>query len=54
LKLVENTKEGHFNHDHLMSDQWGGTELTSEAQSKESELINHVKVYCLKGSEFQK
>ena len=54
LKLVKNTKEGHFNHDHLMSDQWGGTELTSEAQSKESELINHVKVYCLKGSEFQK
>ena len=54
LKLVKNTKEGHFNHDHLMSDQWGGTELTSEAQSEESELINHVKVYCLKGSEFQK
>jgi hypothetical protein len=54
LKLVKNTKEGHFNHDHLMSDQWGGTELTSEAQSKESELINHVKVYCLKGSKFQK
>ena len=54
LKLVKNTKEGHFNHDHLMSDQWGGTELTSEAQSKESELINHVKIYCLKGSEFQK
>jgi hypothetical protein len=54
LKLVKNTKEGHFNHDHLMSDQWGGTELTSGAQSKESELINHVKVYCLKGSEFQK
>jgi hypothetical protein len=54
LKLVKNTKEGHFNHDHLMSDQWGGIELTSEAQSKESELINHVKVYCLKGSEFQK
>jgi len=54
LKLVKNTKEGHFNHDHLMSDQWGGTELTSEAQSNEAELINHVKVYCLKGSEFQK
>jgi len=54
LKLVKNTKEGHFNHDHLMSDNWGGSELTSEAQSEESELINHVKVYCWKGSEFQK
>jgi len=53
LKLVKNTKEGHFNHDHLMSEKWGGSELTSEPQSEESELLNHVKVYCWKGSEFQ-
>jgi hypothetical protein len=53
LRLVRNTKEGHFNHDHLMSDQWGGSELTSESQSKESDLINHVKVYCWKGIEYQ-
>ena len=53
LNLVKNTKEGHFNHDHLMSDQWGGNELTSDAQSEESEIINHVKIYCYKGSEFQ-
>jgi hypothetical protein len=53
LKLVKNTKEGHSNHEHLMSEQWGGTELTSEPQAEESELINHVKVHCWKGSEFQ-
>ncbi len=23
LRLVTNTKEGYFNHDHLMSDLWG-------------------------------
>jgi len=53
LRLVRNTKDGHFNHDHLMTEEWGGWELTSEAQSDESELLNHVKVYCWKGSEFQ-
>ena len=53
LKLVKNTKEGHFNHDHLMTDNWGGPELTSTTQSVESELLNHVKLYCWKGSDFQ-
>ncbi len=53
LRLVKNTKDGHFNHDHLMSEAWGGNELTSEAQSKDSELLNHVKIYCYKGDQFQ-
>ncbi len=53
LRLVKNTKEGHFNHDHLYSDEWGGDELSSVKQSEESELINHVKIYCWKGSKFQ-
>jgi len=48
LSLVENTKEGEFDHDHLMTEEWGGCELTSEKKSKDSELINHVKVYCWK------
>ncbi len=54
LRLVRNTKDGCFNHDHLMSEAWGGAELTSEAQSADAELLNHVKVYCLKGAQFQK
>lgn len=54
LRLVENTREGRFDHDHLMTDLWGGSELTSEPQSGESELIHHVKVYCWKGDEFQR
>ena len=53
LRLVKNTKDGYVNHEHLMSEQWGGAELTSEKKSDESELLNHVKVYCWKGSEFQ-
>ncbi len=53
LRLVQKTKEGHFDHDHLMTKEWGGTELSSEPQSEDSELLNHVKVYCWKGSEFQ-
>lgn len=54
LRLVKNTKDGHFNHDHLMSEEWGGSELTSSPQSDESELLNHVKVYCWKGTTFQR
>lgn len=54
LRLVERTRERRFDHDHLMSDLWGGSELTSEPQSEESELIHHVKVYCWKGDEFQR
>ena len=54
LRLIKNTKEGHFNHDHLMSDKWGGSELTSETKSEESTPINHVKIYCWRGNEFQK
>lgn len=53
LRLVKNTRDGHFNHEHLMTEEWGGSELTSSPQSNESELLNHVKVYCWKGSTFQ-
>lgn len=53
LRLVRNTKKDYFNHDHLMTQEWGGNELTSTPQSEDSELLNHVKIYCWKGSEFQ-
>jgi len=53
LRLVKKTKEGHFDHDHLMTEDWGGTELSSVPQSEESELWNHLKIYCWKGEKFQ-
>ncbi|MFL1467603.1 Imm32 family immunity protein [Marinobacter sp. HN1S83] len=53
LRLVKNTKQGYFDHDHLMSESWGGTELTSEPQSEDAELLHHVKIYCYKGGKFQ-
>lgn len=53
MRLVRNTKQGHFNHDHLMSDSWGGTELTSGPQAEDSTLLHHVKIYCYKGEKLQ-
>jgi hypothetical protein len=49
--LLTQTKDGHFNHDHLMTPEWGGVELSSESQG--GIILNHVKVYCWKGSEPQ-
>jgi hypothetical protein len=46
-KLLLNTKEGHFNHDHLMTPDWGGYELSAENMG--GNIINHVKIYCWRG-----
>jgi len=51
-KLVNHTQDGHFDHDHLMTPAWGGWELSPE--NKGGTVINHVKVYCWKGEQFQK
>ena len=32
-------------HTHLMSEDWGGNELTKEKQSEQNELINSVKIF---------
>lgn len=50
-KLVAHTKEGNFDHDHLMTPAWGGDEL-SEA-NKGGKVFEHVKIYCWKGDKFQ-
>jgi hypothetical protein len=50
-KLLSQTKEGNFDHAHLMTEEWGGYELSSE--SKGGETINHVKIYCWKGDKPQ-
>jgi hypothetical protein len=53
LRLIKNTKDGLFNHDHLMIEKWGGHELTSTPLADNTELPNHVKIYCWKGDKFQ-
>ena len=46
-RLVDGTKPGHFDHDHLKTPNWGGVELTDESQG--GTPIQHVKLYCWKG-----
>ncbi|HEX9443846.1 MAG TPA: Imm32 family immunity protein [Candidatus Binatia bacterium] len=50
-KLVAHTRDGHFDHDHLMTPAWGGNELSEE--NKGGNRLNHVKIYCWKGEKFQ-
>ncbi len=45
LKIAELAKSGDFPHEHFFTEEWGGNELSSERQSENSKLINHVKVY---------
>ena len=42
-RLIESDAEDHL---HLMTDEWGGNELTSEKQNQFSDvdLINHLKI----------
>lgn len=51
-KLIKNTKEGCFNHDHLMTPQSAGHELSEKNMG--SNVINGVKIYCWKGDDCQK
>lgn len=46
-RLKEKADQGKPDHDHLMTEAWGGTELSPEKQdlSDDSTLINHVKIY---------
>jgi hypothetical protein len=45
LRIAKTANEGDFPHDHFFTEEWGGTELSSITQSKDSKLINHVKIY---------
>jgi len=44
-RLLAQTEAGQLDHDHLMTVDWGGNELSSESQVDET-LIHHVKLYC--------
>ena len=43
-KLLDWAKTGKTEHIHLMTEEWGGYELSSSPQV--GYLLNHVKVYC--------
>ena len=45
LRLAESTPVGGHEHDHLMTQDWGGSGLTSAKQG-EGEVVHHVTVYC--------
>lgn len=34
-----------IDHDHLMTQTWGGEELSEDQMSPDTKLINHVKIY---------
>ncbi len=40
-RILANAQPDHV---HLMTKEWGGTELSSESQNSAAVLINHVKV----------
>ena len=44
--LIEQSKEVENEHIHLMTKEWGGSELSSEKQNSEANLINHVNIFC--------
>jgi hypothetical protein len=50
-KLIVNTKDGYFDHDHWMTPAWGGDELSQA--NKGGKVFEHVKIYCWKGDKFQ-
>jgi len=39
--LLESTPPEHT---HMMTEKWGGTDLTSEKQNEDATMINHVKI----------
>lgn len=45
-RLAERVQKGETDHTHLMTEEWGGYELSSESQG--DEILNHVKIYCWK------
>ena len=43
-KLLKSAEKGKNDHSHLMTEDWGGYELSSESQG--GEIFNYVKIYC--------
>jgi hypothetical protein len=45
LKLKKSLNGSSSEHEHLMTPNWGGAELTEEKQGKDSTLINKVTIH---------
>lgn len=45
LTRLRDNSEGTPQHDHLMTPNWAGTELTQEAQGSESNIVNKVTIH---------
>lgn len=44
--LAEKADKGQTDHEHLMTEEWAGNELSSTPQRKDTTLLNHVKIYA--------
>jgi Immunity protein 32 len=45
-RLAEKMDKGEPDHEHLMTKEWAGNELSSAAQVDNTTLLNHVKIYA--------
>jgi hypothetical protein len=45
LELAQLAKAGEFTHDHFSTEDWGGDELSSTAQGKDTRIVNDVTIY---------
>ena len=45
-RLIESSEKTGTNHDHLMTEDWGGSELSNEKLGDTSTLVHHVKIFC--------
>ena len=43
-RLADTIANGECDHTHLMTEEWGGDELSAERQGTDSTLVHHVKV----------
>jgi hypothetical protein len=50
-RLIANTDKNDFEHIHLATEEWAGSELSSISQG--GEILNQVKIYCWKNKEEQ-
>jgi hypothetical protein len=45
-RLADKVDAGNPDHEHLMTQEWAGNELSSVAQGADTSLVNHVKIYA--------
>ncbi len=43
--IRQKVAEGHCEHDHMMTDAWGGNELTETVTEADAHTVHHVKIY---------